>query len=309
MAVALLGLTLAVMAMDGLDPPFGLFGVGEPFQRFPGTPFPRLVEFDLKSVSNPKVGDRVRVERDETIYPSKGTWPKFRGKTGTIVEVNLGEYGVVFTKVRKPRSNGSIAMAEAVWFQPHEVRVLAPALAPTAPQGATKQGCRAPCLSRKLADASIAYCRSGNGLLAIGQPPFYFTRPRQSGCSTRKADHRRGERDTDGQRSPGQPVESNETRAIPPGAADHRSSRAARSSIHCGGSLAVARSIGDLLLGVEFGTSTARKSFYLLGSRLRRRAPERRGAVVAKGVSCPPSAGARGVPQGGRFGRPAFRRC
>ena len=67
----------------------------------------------------------MRVERDETIYPSKGTWPKFRGKTGTIVEVNLGEYGVVFTKVRKPRSNGSIAMAEAVWFQPHEVRVLA----------------------------------------------------------------------------------------------------------------------------------------------------------------------------------------
>jgi len=121
-------------------------------------------------VSNPKVGDRVVIERDENLYPSKGTWPRFRGKTGTIVEVNLGEYGVVFTKVRKPRSNGSIAMADAVWFQPHEVRVLAPALAPTGRVGATKQSCRVISLSRKLPDASVAYCRSGNGPSAVGQP-------------------------------------------------------------------------------------------------------------------------------------------
>jgi ribosomal protein L21E len=40
------------------------------------------------------IGDRVRIERDETRYPSKGTWPRFRGKTGTVVEINLGEYGV-----------------------------------------------------------------------------------------------------------------------------------------------------------------------------------------------------------------------
>ena len=73
---------------------------------------------------HPTVGDRVRIERDETRYPSKGTWPQFRGRIGTVVEINLGEYGVVFGKVRKPRSNGSIAMAEAVWFQPYELRVI-----------------------------------------------------------------------------------------------------------------------------------------------------------------------------------------
>lgn len=48
------------------------------------------------------VGDRVRIERDETRHPSRGTWPWFRGKTGTVVEINrdrkrphLTEYGVV----------------------------------------------------------------------------------------------------------------------------------------------------------------------------------------------------------------------
>jgi ribosomal protein L21E len=34
------------------------------------------------------VGDRVKIQRDETRYPSKGTWPQFRGKTGTVVEIN-----------------------------------------------------------------------------------------------------------------------------------------------------------------------------------------------------------------------------
>ena len=80
------------------------------------------------------VGSRVRIERDETRYPSKGTWPQFRGKTGTVVEINLGEYGVVFGKARSPRPNGSIAMAEAVWFQPHEIRALAPERALSGPR-------------------------------------------------------------------------------------------------------------------------------------------------------------------------------
>jgi ribosomal protein L21E len=44
------------------------------------------------------LGDRVRIERDEIRYPSKGTWPQFRGRTGTVVEVNADEYGVVFAK-------------------------------------------------------------------------------------------------------------------------------------------------------------------------------------------------------------------
>ncbi len=53
-----------------------------------------------------KVGDRVRIARDEDRFPSKGTWPPFRGKTGTVVEINedrqrphLTEYGVSFGKV------------------------------------------------------------------------------------------------------------------------------------------------------------------------------------------------------------------
>ena len=59
-----------------------------------------------------KVGDRVRIARDETRYPSRGTWPQFRRRTGTIIEVNtdrnhphLTEYGVAFGKVT-PRTDG-----------------------------------------------------------------------------------------------------------------------------------------------------------------------------------------------------------
>lgn len=62
------------------------------------------------------VGDPVRVERDETRYPSRGTWPQFRGRSGTVVEVNRAgrgatEYGITFTK--KPRTDA--------WFKRHEL--------------------------------------------------------------------------------------------------------------------------------------------------------------------------------------------
>jgi hypothetical protein len=75
------------------------------------------------------IGDRVRIERDETKYPPKGTWPRFRGKTGTVVEINvdrkrphLTEFGVVFGKVRKPNKDGSIAAAsETTWFKLYEM--------------------------------------------------------------------------------------------------------------------------------------------------------------------------------------------
>ena len=75
------------------------------------------------------VGDRVRIERDEACHPSKGTWPQFRGKTGTVVEVNLGEYGVVFGKVW-PRADRPGVLRWGgddviTWFQPHEIRGLA----------------------------------------------------------------------------------------------------------------------------------------------------------------------------------------
>jgi hypothetical protein len=70
------------------------------------------------------VGDRVRIERDEKLYPSKGTWPQFRGKTGTIVEINLGEYGVVIGGVR-PRTDGRGRFrwsGPVTWFRDYELR-------------------------------------------------------------------------------------------------------------------------------------------------------------------------------------------
>jgi hypothetical protein len=81
----------------------------------------------------PSVGDRVRIERDEVCYPSKGTWPQFRGCTGTVVEVNrdrrrphLSEWGVVFGQVseRKDRP-GAFAYGgnSVVWFKPYELTI------------------------------------------------------------------------------------------------------------------------------------------------------------------------------------------
>jgi hypothetical protein len=92
-----------------------------------------------------RVGDLVRIERDETRYPSKGTWPRFRGKTGTIVEINVDEYGVCFGKVipRKSRP-GSFDWdsADVAWFQPYELSVISRAASvavfsgtATAPEG------------------------------------------------------------------------------------------------------------------------------------------------------------------------------
>lgn len=78
----------------------------------------------------PQVGDRVRVERDEVRYPSRGTWPQFQGKTGTVVEVNrdrkspsLTEYGVVFGKVSaRGDGRGRFNHGSAVtWFKTYEV--------------------------------------------------------------------------------------------------------------------------------------------------------------------------------------------
>lgn len=71
------------------------------------------------------VGTRIVIERDEKLFPSRGTWPQYRGHVGTVVEINDDEFGVVFGRVRKARANGSIAMAEAVWFKAHELRALA----------------------------------------------------------------------------------------------------------------------------------------------------------------------------------------
>jgi hypothetical protein len=81
-----------------------------------------------------KVGDRVRIERDETRHPSKGTWPQFRGRTGTVVEVNtdrgrphLTEYGVVFIKAT-PRTDGRGGFNHSdvvTWFKAYEMQRVA----------------------------------------------------------------------------------------------------------------------------------------------------------------------------------------
>jgi hypothetical protein len=86
---------------------------------------------DRPGIALPRVGDRVRIERDETRYPTKGTWPQFRGKTGTIVAINvdrkhphLTEYGVAFGKTRQRagRPDGSlIGDGIVTWFKAHEL--------------------------------------------------------------------------------------------------------------------------------------------------------------------------------------------
>jgi hypothetical protein len=86
-------------------------------------------------MTNPCVGDRVRIERDETRYPSKGTWPQFRGQVGTVVEINrdrrhshLTEWGVVFSKTwfRAGRP-GQLEHSDIVtWFKQYEIRRVAP---------------------------------------------------------------------------------------------------------------------------------------------------------------------------------------
>lgn len=75
------------------------------------------------------MGDRVRVDRDEARYASRGTWPQFRNKVGTVVEVNRSgrgatEFGVAFGKVTS-RTDGRGRLnwdAESVfWFKAHEL--------------------------------------------------------------------------------------------------------------------------------------------------------------------------------------------
>lgn len=85
------------------------------------------------------VGDEVRIERDETRFPAKGTWSLYRGRVGTLVEVNEGEYAVVFGKVQR-RPDGSLDGAGKAWFAAHEVVAAdAPRTVAAAP-GATPRG-------------------------------------------------------------------------------------------------------------------------------------------------------------------------
>lgn len=71
-----------------------------------------------------KVGDRVRIQRDEKKYPPKGTWFAFRGRTGTLVAINRSgggrwEYGVVFTNHPKRFADGG--WKHPTWFKAYEL--------------------------------------------------------------------------------------------------------------------------------------------------------------------------------------------
>jgi hypothetical protein len=88
----------------------------------------------------PCVGDRVRIERDEKFYPSRRTWPQFRGRTGTVVEINyderyphLTEWGVVFGNV-KPRTERPHLYQWSgdepiTWFKDYEIAATTSVLA------------------------------------------------------------------------------------------------------------------------------------------------------------------------------------
>jgi hypothetical protein len=92
------------------------------------------VTTDGKTVTacTPRVGDRVRVKRDETRYPTRGSWPRFRGRTGTVIEINpdrrrshLTEYAVAFGKVSARTNNGSLKASGIAWFKVYEIAALA----------------------------------------------------------------------------------------------------------------------------------------------------------------------------------------
>lgn len=76
----------------------------------------------------PKVGDKVRLERDETKHPIRGSWRRYRGKTGTVVEINRAgkgptEFAVAFGKVQIDE-NGHYRSGDKAWFQAHSLKVL-----------------------------------------------------------------------------------------------------------------------------------------------------------------------------------------
>ena len=81
-----------------------------------------------------QVGQAVRVQRDERLFPSKGTWPRYRSQPGFVVMINSSEdteppeYGVVLTTTRPPwrrekNRQGEVQYdSDAVkWFAGHEL--------------------------------------------------------------------------------------------------------------------------------------------------------------------------------------------
>jgi hypothetical protein len=67
-----------------------------------------------------RVGDQVEIGRDEEKYPSRGTWPRYRGRVGTVVSINQTdrEVGVNWETGDRPIED---RRADS-WFKPWEVR-------------------------------------------------------------------------------------------------------------------------------------------------------------------------------------------
>ena len=64
-----------------------------------------------------KIGDRVKIERDEKLYPVRGTWKYYRNKYGALVEINKDGKG--------PWEYGVIVDGDTLaWFRKHEIRPL-----------------------------------------------------------------------------------------------------------------------------------------------------------------------------------------
>jgi hypothetical protein len=71
------------------------------------------------------IGDRVRIERDEKLHPSTGTWLWFRGRNGTVVQLNDDEYGAIFGKVWERADRPGVLRWDGddvvTWFKAHEL--------------------------------------------------------------------------------------------------------------------------------------------------------------------------------------------
>jgi hypothetical protein len=69
-----------------------------------------------------EIGSTVLIERDEKRYPSRGSWPRYSDRLGTVVTINNldAEYGVAFGNIRT-RPDGSIHGNEVSWFRLHEL--------------------------------------------------------------------------------------------------------------------------------------------------------------------------------------------
>ena len=94
----------------------------------PAPPVARVARRPTRS-SAIGVGDVVGIERDETRNPATGSWPRYRGPRGTVVDVNRAgggptEYGVLFTTLcpTPGRPDALVDSGAPTWFFTHEIR-------------------------------------------------------------------------------------------------------------------------------------------------------------------------------------------